>query len=331
MSAERPVVSAVIVSFNTRALTLRCLGDLYADLGDATAEVFVVDNGSADDSVAAVRAGFPGVVVIEVGHNAGFGAANNLAMARATGECVLLLNTDAFVRPGTVAALVGYLRGHSRTAVVGPRLVNADGSLQRSCYKFPGPGRAFCEHTLLTAAFPNHRLVGDHRAWPHDVEREVDFVIGACMLVRRSAIEQVGGFDEQFFMYSEETDWCRRFRDAGWATAFTPAAEVVHLNGGSGKPQPDRVFNEFHRSAERYVRKHHGRVGLGVFRACLAGGAALRVILFGGRSLVQGAVARERARQWVRILLWTFGVRGAGLGAAESRGAAVEGVPQRIG
>jgi N-acetylglucosaminyl-diphospho-decaprenol L-rhamnosyltransferase len=290
---------------------------LYADLGGMAAEVFVVDNGSGDDSVAAVRAAFPAVVVIEVGRNAGFGAANNLAIARATGEFVLLLNTDAFVRPGAVAALVGYLRDHPRTAVVGPRLLNADGSLQRSCYKFPSPARAFCEHALLTAAFPNNRLLGDYRAWPHDAEREVEFVIGACMLVRRSAIEQVGGFDERFFMYSEETDWCRRFRDAGWAVAFTPAAEVVHLNGGSGRRQPDRVFNEFRLSAERYVRKHHGGVGLAMFRACLIGGACVRIAAFGVRALMPGGgQGRGMVRQWVRILAWNLGFRGPALGPA---------------
>jgi GT2 family glycosyltransferase len=308
-------LSVVIVSYNTRELTLRCLGDLCADLGGLSAEVFVVDNGSADGSVPAVRGAFPSVTVIDVGRNVGFGAANNMALRQATGEYALLLNTDAFVQPGAVAALVSYLGGHPRTAVVGPRLLNADGSLQRSCYKFPGPARALCENTLLTAALPNHPQLGDYRAWNHDAEREVGFVIGACMLVRRSAIEQVGLLDEQFFMYSEETDWCRRFRDAGWATAFTPAATVVHLNGSSGKQQADRVFNEFNRSAERYIFKHHGTSGLVVFRACMIVGSCIRIVLFGLRALVpgRGAEAWRRVWEWGRILAWHLGARGEGL------------------
>ena len=308
---QPPVVSAVIVSYNTRELTLRCLASLHADLDGLPAEVFLVDNGSADDTVPAVRSAFPAVTVIDVGRNAGFGAANNLAIARAAGEFVLLLNTDAFVRPNAVAALVAYLRNHPRTAVVGPRLLNADESLQPSCHRFPSPGRAACEYTFLTAALPNHPAWGDYRRWPHDADREVDFVSGACMLVRRSAVNEVGTFDEAFFMYAEETDWCRRFRDAGWAVAFTPAATVVHLNGGSGSRQADRVFDEFHRSAQRYIRKHHGRAGLAVYRACLVGGASARVVLFGlGAVLSTGpakARGQRRTREWARILAWHSG------------------------
>ena len=311
------IVSAVIVSYSTRELTLHCLANLYTDLGEMSAEVFVVDNGSADDSVSAVRAAFPQVVVIDVGHNAGFGSANNLAIARAAGEFILLLNTDAFVRPGVVGRLVAYLRDHPRTAVVGPRLLNEDGSLQRSCYKFPSPGRAVCEHTLLTAAFPNHSRLGDYRAWAHDAERRIDgFVIGACMLVRRTAIEQVGGFDERFFMYFEETDWCRRFRSAGWEVSFTPAAQVTHMNGGSGKGQPERVFDAFYRSAEKYVRKHHGVSGLAVYRASLMAGAVVRAAAFGARSLAPGrspesaTTDRRLVRKWCRIFAWHAGLGG---------------------
>lgn len=325
-----PILTAIIVSYNTRDLTLRCLADLYADLGDTSAEVFLVDNGSADGSVAAVRGACPEVIVIEVGHNAGFAAANNLAMTRATGEFVLLLNTDAFVKLGAIRVMMGYLREHPRTAVVGPRLLNADGSLQPSCYKFPNPARALCEHTLLTAAFPNHRLLGDYRTWPHDVEREVEFVIGACMMVRRSAIDEVGMFDENFFMYSEETDWCRRFRNAGWAVAFVPGAEVVHLNGGSGKQQGERVFNEFGRGAERYIRKHHGWVGLQTFRVCMIGGASIRIALFGVKAMLPGSRTRARGlvRKWIRILAWNLGRRGPGLKRDAGQGGT--GVPHVI-
>ena len=317
-----PVLSVVVVSYNTRELTVRCLAELYADLAGASAgtsaEVFVVDNGSVDGSVATIREAFPDVSVIAVGRNAGFAAANNLAIARAAGEYILLLNSDAFVRPGAVAALVAYLRAYPGAAVVGPRLLNLDGTLQPSCFKFPSPRRAVCEYTLLTAAFPNHPVLGDLRAWPHDAERTVDFVIGACMLVRRAAIEQVGPFDEAFFMYAEETDWCRRFGTAGWTVGFTPAAAVTHVNGGSGKRQAKRVFSEFHRSAELYIRKHHGLSGLVIVRACLVGGSSLRLVLFGIAALVPGSRRpRKLVRQWLRILIWHLGVRGAGLRSGE--------------
>jgi hypothetical protein len=309
------MLSVIIVSYNTRDLTLRCLTDLYADLKGMAAEVFVVDNGSSDDSVAMISQTFPAVVLIESATNRGFGPANNLAMARAVGEFILLLNSDAFVRPGAVAALIDYLRTHPSTVVVGPRLLNADGSLQRSCYRFPGPFRAICEHLLLTAAFPRNSLVGDYRRWEHDADRVVDFVIGACVLLRREAVEQVGMFDEAFFMYAEETDLCRRLKDRGWTVAFTPSAQVVHLNGGSGKAQSDRVFNEFGRGGERYIRKHHGVVGLAVFRVAMIFGSLVRITMFGALALLPGR--RERAmalvRKWVRILTWNLGHRGEGL------------------
>ena len=309
------MLSVVVVSYNTREMTSQCLRELLIDLGDTAAEVFVVDNGSHDGSVAAIRGAFPEVRLIETGRNAGFAAANNLAIARAAGEFVLLLNSDAFVRPGSISALLGYLQTHPSAAAVGPRLLNADGSLQLSCYKFPGPARAFCEHTLLTAAFPNHWLIGDYRRWPHDAERDVDFVIGACMLVRRSAIQQVGMLDEQFFMYFEETDWCKRFHAAGLSVGFTPGAVVTHLNGGSGKEQPDRVFNESRRSGERYIIKHHGRAGLAVVHTLTVAGALLRISVFGLLAAVPGRrePARALRRQWKRILLWTLGRRGPGL------------------
>ena len=306
---SRPDISIIVVSYNTRAMTLNCLAALDAALeGDGVAaEIFVVDNGSADGSAAAVRGAFPGVRVIENARNAGFGAANNQAMRSAGGEFVLLLNSDAFVRPGAIGAMVRCLRDHPEAGAVGPRLLNGDGSLQRSCYKFPGPGRAAAEGLLLTAAFPNHRRLGDYRAWDHAGGREVGFVIGACLLLRRAALDEVGMFDEDFFLYAEETDLCYRLRRAGWAVRFTPEAEVVHLNGGSGKAQPDRVFEEFQRGQERFVRKHHGRAGLAVYRAMRVVGSAVRVAAF-------GAAGRwAEVRRWRRILRWTLGSRGPGL------------------
>lgn len=315
---QRPVISAVIVSYNTRDMTLRCLTALNAELGGMAAEVFVVDNGSTDGSAEATREAFPAVSVIDLGRNAGFGAANNVAFARATGEYALLLNSDAFVRPGAITALVAAAGYDQRLAVIGPRLLNGDGSLQPSCYKFPSPWRALCENTLLTAAFPNHPLLGDFRTWPHNQPREVGFVIGACMLVRRSAIEEVGGFDEGFFLYAEEADWCRRFWKAGWRVLFTPAAEVVHLGGGSGKEQPAKVFCEFHRAQERFQRKHYGLIGLAFFRLTMVAGACLRIALF-GIGAVLGRSGRDRSlrqvSRWLRILKWTVGFRGPGLAA----------------
>jgi len=312
-------VSVVIVSYNTRELTLKCLRDLSVDLHELACEIFLVDNGSVDGTVEAVKIEFPQVDCIALGYNAGFGAANNVALRMANGEFALLLNTDAFLKPGAMAAMLSAAKLHPRAAAIGPRLLNADGSLQKSCYKFPSPWRAFCEHTLLTASFPNNPLLGDYRSWQHDVEREVEFVIGACMLVRRSAILDAGVFDEAFFMYSEETDWCRRFYECGWSVWFTPKAEVVHLNGSSGKRQADQVFNEFRRGAETYMRKHHGSIGLFIFRLCLTFGAIARIAVFALLSFLpsQAKLRRMQVKDWLRILRWNLGERGAGLAPCE--------------
>jgi len=204
--ATIPKVSVIVVNYNTRAMTLECLEVLHRTLAGVPSEVILVDNASHDGSVAAIRDAFPTVQIIANAENRGCAAANNQAIRVAGGEYLLLLNSDAFPKPGAVQHLVTYLHAQPDVAVVGPRVLNRDGSLQKSCYPFPGPWRAVCDYLLLTAAFPNSRLFGDYRAWAHDGERAVDFVIGACMLVRRSAIDRVGLFDEDFFFYGEKAD-----------------------------------------------------------------------------------------------------------------------------
>jgi GT2 family glycosyltransferase len=313
---RNPLLSVIIVSYNTREMTLECLRTLYAQLGATTAEVFVIDNASKDGSVEAIHKHFPVVRVIALPENRGFGAANNIAIREAVGDYLLLLNSDAFLKAGALATLIAYLDSHPGAAVVGPRLQNADGSLQLSCYRFPSPFRAVCENLLLTAAFPGNLLVGDYRSWPHDTERAVDFIIGACWLMRSEAVKAVGLFDEEFFLYAEETDWARRFHDAGWQITFLPQAEAIHLGGGSAGNQSAKVFSEFRRGQERYIRKHHGGFGLWVFRASVITGAVLRIVFFSLLALFQRS-RREKAikvvRLWTRIMAWTVGFRGPGL------------------
>jgi GT2 family glycosyltransferase len=276
-------------------------------------EVYVVDNASSDGSADAICDAFPQVHLIRNEENRGFGPANNQAILLATGKYVLLLNSDAFPRPHAIDRLVAYLDARPDTAVVGPKLLNKDESRQLSCYRFPSPWRAACEYLGLTAAFPNSRLFGDFRNCLH--EREVDFVIGACMLIRRAAIAEVGLFDEDFFFYGEETDWCRRFRNKGWKVRFTPDAQAYHLNGASGAAQPDAVFNEFRAAHERIIRKHHGPLGLALVRLVVTVGAGLRVILFA----LLAIMPRDRTKylaslhKWNRILSWNLGRRGPGL------------------
>jgi GT2 family glycosyltransferase len=322
-------VSAIIVSFNTREMTLRCVEAVLREVGEVPVEVFVVDNASTDGSVEAIRERFPRVRVIEGAENRGFGAANNLALREAAGEFLLLVNSDAFLRPGAVRAMVGCARAHPRAGVVGPRLLNWDGSLQRSCYKFPSPGRAWAENLWLHRLYPDHPVLGDYERWGHDQEREVEWVSGACMLVRRQAYEEVGGFDERFFMYAEETDWQKRMRAAGWAVWFTPAGEVVHLGGGSGGEERQgerevgdggvRINRVMFESLDRYELKHHGVGGLVLFRGAMVVGSLMRgmgwlgVYLLGRkrRGVAWGKVRLHWWLVWRQMFCW--GVRGSGL------------------
>jgi len=266
-----PQLSVIIVSFNTREMTLDCLRTLERAVAGIASEVIVVDNASSDGSAAAIRAAFPQVQVLESGRNAGFGAANNLGMRAARGGYFLLLNSDAFPEPGAIAALLAALQAQPGIGVAGPRTLNPDGSLQISCYRFTSPLHAWQENLWLSRGYSR---------WAHDTRREVEFVIGACLLVRRAVFAQVGGFDERFFMYSEEADWQRRIWDAGWKVLFVPEARVMHLGGASGAAQAEKVPACFWESLDYYGRKHHGVLGLVAIRGSMVVGCFLRAILW---------------------------------------------------
>lgn len=305
MPTAAPLVSVIVVSYNTARLTLDCLRSVYDHAGDVKIEILVVDNASNDGSADAIRTAFPEVTLIENERNTGFGAANNTAMAATKGRYFLLLNSDAYLAANALAGMVACLDHHPDAAVVGPRLLNSDGSLQPSCFRFPSPGRAWLENLWLSAALPNHPQIGDYRRWAHDAERAVDFVIGACMLVRRAAYEQVGGFDERFFMYGEESEWQRRFAEAGWKTVFTPEARVVHLGGGSGHGSKVVMNPHFFQSLDEYQRIHHGLAGLISLRCAMAIGCLLRTFLWTLASLRPQSrpLARDKARLHSQLFL----------------------------
>jgi GT2 family glycosyltransferase/glycosyltransferase involved in cell wall biosynthesis len=298
-------LSAIVVSYNTREMTLDCLRTLDAELRGAAAEIIVVDNASQDGSVAAIRAEFPQVRVLASASNDGFGAANNRAMKEARGRYFLLLNSDAFPRPRAIGELVRYLAQHPEVGAVGPRLLNEDGTLQQSCFRFPTPLQSWVENLWITALLPAHSQLDDYRRWAHDSARLVAWIVGACMLVRREVVEQVGGFDEAFFLYAEETDWQRRIRDGGWEIAFTPTAEVMHLGGASGASERARVSGNFFDSLDRYERKHHGLAGLISLRCAMIVGCGLRTALWAVTWLLRPQ-RRAQAGSKARLHSWLF-------------------------
>lgn len=296
-------LSVIVISYNTREMTLSCLRALYAGLGNLKAEVFVIDNASTDGSAVAVRAAFPAAQVIENSGNAGFGAANNQAMLLASGEYFLLLNSDAFVEPEAVSALVSYGRAHPEIGAAGPRLLNGDGTLQLSCFRYPSPLGVWLEQLWVSALFPNHPVLGYYRRWGHDRERLVDFVIGACLLVRRETYAQVGGFDDSFFMYQEETDWQRRMHNRGWKIGFTPDALVTHLGGASGASEKAKISGHFFDSMDHYLHKHYGLAGLLSLRFSMLIGCFLRLLLWVGVFLGSPR-RREVAQSKIRLMAW---------------------------
>lgn len=272
-----PLLSVIIVNYNTRRMTLDSLSKLHENLGGISTEIILIDNASQDGSVEAVRERFPQVRILEPGKNLGFGKANNLGMKAARGEYFMLLNTDAFVHPGAISAMIAEIQKYPQCGVLGSKLLNADGSLQQSCYPFPSPSRAWIENLWLSRLL---KKTFDYQHWPHDVPREVDWLIGACMLLPRKVFQQVGGFDETFFMYAEETDWLRRIRDAGYTVRFTPDAAVTHLGGASGKNDKAKISKVFFESLDYYEKKHHGLAGLISLRLAMTIGCFLRFWLW---------------------------------------------------
>ena len=253
-------LSVIIVSYNTRDLLRDCLRSVYRSLGTAglAAEVLVVDNASRDGSAEMVRGEFPGAAIISNAENRGFAAANNQALRQAQGRYLLLLNPDTVVQGDALPALARFMDEHTQAGVACGRLLYGDGSFQHSCFRFPTLLMSFLDF------FPvNHRITGSrlNGRYPHSwFERPfpIDHPLGACFIVRREAVEQVGLLDEQFFIYCEEIDWCIRIRRAGWEAYYTPTATIVHLEGRSTQQFRGPMLVELHRSRYRLFRKHYG-------------------------------------------------------------------------
>ena len=255
-------VSVIIVSWNTRTLLQDCLRSVYEQPGELGFEVIVIDNASTDGSVEMVKTDFPQASLIENCENRGFAAANNQGIAAAKGRYVLLLNSDTIVLDNAIGKAAAFAESHPEAAVVGCRVLNADRTLQRTCFMFPSILNMLLSSTYLYKLLPRSRFFGREQMtwWDRDDVRQVDVVTGCFMLVRRQAVEQVGPMDEQFFVYGEETDWCYRFKRAGWKALFTPEAEIVHLGGQSSRQAPLEMSLQLRASVLQFMHKHHGRL-----------------------------------------------------------------------
>jgi GT2 family glycosyltransferase len=223
-----------------------------------TFEVIVVDNASSDSSADMIRSEFPRAELIANAENRGFAAANNQAITVAKGRYVLLLNSDTIVVDGALDEVVAFADLHPEAGIVTCRVLNKDWTLQPTCFMFPSVLNMFLWATYLSKVFATSRFFGRERMvwWHRDDVREVDVATGCFMLVRRQAIEQVGLLDERFFMYGEETDWCHRFKKAGWRILFTPDAEIIHLGGASTRQISSEMFLQYAKSMLLLFKKH---------------------------------------------------------------------------
>ena len=310
-------VSVVVVNYNTAHLLHEMWAALECARGDLNLQIIVIDNASRDDSVALLRRDFPQVQLIVNPGNVGFGRANNQALPFITGRYVLLLNTDAFVAPDTLAKTVAYMDTHADCGILGVRLVGRDGTLQPSCRFFPTPWNVFLHRTGLKRFFPGHRMVDD-MAWDHASTRECDWVPGCYYLVRRELIEQVGLFDPRFFLYYEEIDHCRMAKQAGWKVVYFAHTRVIHLGGESAKSDGDLTVSGKQISALQvesellYFRKHFGTAGVlgSALSSSLADGAmALKQLLRRREPRCIGALWGHIAMLWNLVVRTRLGAR----------------------
>ena len=292
--------SVIIVSWNVRELLKKCLASLefYWKVNKTTIEVIVVDGGSEDGSAKMVRQDFPEVTLISRTENVGFPKGNNIGLKQARGDYLLLLNPDTEVIGHAVSIMASFLKENPKVGIVGPRLLNTDGTPQLSRRRFPTVATALFESTWLERWAPAKLLNNYYMIdLPETEQVDVDWLVGACFMVRREAVRDVGPMDEDYFMYSEELDWCRRIKDAGWRIVFLPTAEVKHHIGKSSEQAVVQRHINFQRAKLRYFRKFHGpRVAM-LLRSILLANYAWQI----GLEALKGAFGHKRGLRKQRM------------------------------
>ncbi len=272
-------VSIVIVNWNGRDLLSRCLQCIKQTVKRSSYEVLVVDNNSSDGSQDMVRRDFPDVKLIANKDNVGFARANNQAMKIAQGRYTLLLNSDAFVKDNAVDHMVEFMDHHPDAAMSSCKLLYEDGRLQPSCARFPTLLSEMVIAFGLDKLFARSKFFGSYMMtdWDYNDTRAVEVIMGAFMLVRSELIHEVGMMDEDFFMYSEEVDWCYRFHRAGWKVYFVPDVETIHIWGGSSKAVKTETLLRLYRSRVLFFRKHYGALTAMLYKGILGLNALVRV------------------------------------------------------
>jgi GT2 family glycosyltransferase len=273
-------LSIIIVSWNIRDLLAQCLQSVADDLTKLQhlqVETWVVDNVSTDGTVEMVQNQFPWVRLIQNQENVGFARANNQAISQSQGRYLLLLNPDTEIKPGALATLTRFMDNHPEAGAAGARHLNPDGTLQTSCYPMPTLSRELWRlfHLDVFRPYGSYRMAD----WDLDQSRPVDVLLGACLLLRRTALTQVGPLDEDYFIYSEEVDLCYRLQQGGWACHWVPQAQVVHFGGQSTQQVAREMFLRLYQGKLLFFRKHYGWATVLAYKLVLFAAAFPRLLL----------------------------------------------------
>jgi GT2 family glycosyltransferase len=309
--AEVPVLSLITVTWNGKRYVEECLQSLSMNV-DVPAEFIVVDNASTDGTPELIEKAFSQFRVVRNAKNLGFAKANNIGMRLSRGKYLCLVNSDVVVPPGCLGSLYEYLEANPDVAVAGPQMLGKDGKVHRSSMRLPTIRNAFCRAFALdTIPCVSRLLRGQLMSdFSHDHTCEVEVLNGWFWMIRRTAMESVGPLDERFFMYGEDLDWCRRFREAGWLLVFYAGVQALHYGGGSSRIAPVRFYLEMHRANIQYWRKHNGLTATVLYETILVVHHLIRIF---GHSVTYLFAAKRRAdlaakidRSW-KLIAWLSG------------------------
>lgn len=275
-------LSIIVLNYKTRELTLACLQSVFSSATSYIYEVILIDNASNDGIIPTVNEQYPQVVCIANTDNVGFSKANNQGIRIAQGRYVLLLNSDTIVLPDTLDIMLRFMDENHNVGASGCKIVLPDGSLDKACKRgFPTPSASFYYAFGFSKLFPNKPRFNQYQLGylSPDEAYPIDSLVGAFMLIRREAIEQVGMLDEEFFMYGEDIDWCYRIKEAGWVNYYYPRTHIVHHKGASSRRKPFKIIYEFHRAMILFHNKHYRKKYSWLTNTTVYAGVSLKFIL----------------------------------------------------
>ena len=298
-------ISIIIVTWNTKNLLQKCLDSIYKTIHDITFEVIVIDNASEDDTVVMLRGNFPHITLLKNSQNLGFGAANNQGLQIMRGRYALLLNSDTVLTIHAVEELFAFMETHPESAMACGQLLNSDGSKQNSIASFPSLLTLMTNMPLLEYLFPKRY---PSKRYNYEKPIEVDSGIGACLLVRKKAIDEVGMFDERYFFFFEETDWAYQMKKAGWKIFHIPTAFIYHFQGQSiGRNVRSRI--EFYRSRYLFFRKWHRRAYYLLISSVIFSRLLINWLLTSAGNILTLGFHRGIRAKWIvysRLIFWHF-------------------------